>query len=204
MPYGKPKDPTLPRGTINDQRRATIRYVWWYDSIIDVMLANPGIKIKDIAKRIGKAPNWVGLIMSSDTFKLHWHHRRQNLSLDINDTLTQEITGRVSNVAIKALDLVLDAIDENPLAINPSVAMDMADKMLNRLGYGPKVANPGTQVSVSGNANVAVVTASQEAFERARARVRELEASHRPALTLVATTSDPEDGSLKDAASVPA
>lgn len=201
MPYGIPKDPTRRRGELNDERRRTIRYVWWYDSIIDIMLANPGIKIKDIAKKIGKHANWVGLIMSSDTFKLHWAHRRQNLNLDINDTLAQEITGRVSNVAIKTLDLVLDAIDENPLAINPVVAMDMADKMLNRLGYGPKVANPGTQVSVSGNANVAVVTASPEAFERARARVRELEAARRPALTLVPNA---EEGSLEDAAPVPA
>ncbi|HXV74198.1 MAG TPA: hypothetical protein VD713_05655, partial [Sphingomonadales bacterium] len=130
MPYGKPKDPSLPRGTINDQRRAAVRFVWWYDSIIDVMLANPGIKKKDIAKHIGKHPNWVGLIMSSDTFKLHYEHRRQNLSLSINDTLTDEITGRVSNVAIKSLDLVLDAMEDNPLAINPSTAMDFADKML--------------------------------------------------------------------------
>jgi hypothetical protein len=139
----------------------------WYDGIIDDILANPGTTVKDTAARLGRNPSTISAITSSDLFKARWEQRRAsfNMALDLH------LSAKLAAVAEKALDHTIEALDKKRDSIPLPILKDLALGSLDRLGYGPtREAPPAVQVNVNNG-----VTASAEALDRARNKMRELE-----------------------------
>jgi hypothetical protein len=142
---------------------------WNYDAIIDEMLAFPELTQNEIAARLGYSAPWLSTIVNCDMFRERLAIRRNALTRSIDGA----IQARLSDVAVAALDKVLERVNgEGSARIQTTTLMDIADKSLNRLGYGVKPASP--QVVV--NNQVVGVSATPEALREARARIRSDEA----------------------------
>jgi len=139
----------------------------WYDGIIDDILANPGTTVADTAKRLGRHPGTISAITNSDLFRSRWEQRRAQFSMALDLHLSQKL----ASVAEKALDHTIEQLDKKRDAIPLPILKDLALGSLDRLGYGPKQSQPSAAVQVTVNAGAA----SQEALERARSKMRELE-----------------------------
>ena len=140
----------------------------WYDSIIDDILANPGTSIKETAKRLGRHPQTISLVVGSDLFRARWAQRRAQF----NDALESRLTAKLAVVAEKSLDATIQILDKKRESIPLPVLNDVVKNSLDRLGYGPSApsAPPAVQVNVSSN------VVSAEALARARENLKVLEA----------------------------
>jgi hypothetical protein len=139
----------------------------WYDGIIDDILANPGTTVKDTAARLGRHPGTISAICSSDLFKARWEQRRAQFSMALDLHLSQKL----AQVAEKALDHTIEALDKKRDSIPLPILKDLALGSLDRLGYGPS-REAAAPVNVQINNGTA---ASPEALARAREKMRELE-----------------------------
>lgn len=146
-------------------RQEPRQWAWWYDAIIDRMLANPTITKKELAEELGVSPQWVGAVTNSDMFKQKYDERRKRLG----EALDQRIGDQLTQVASKSLELVYERLEQDSQKrIKFSDLKDLSDMSLNRLGYGPSAQGNG-QVNVQVN----VGGASREALQQAREGIRE-------------------------------
>jgi len=140
-----------------------------YDHIIDFMLANPTATLRDIANYVGYSYTWVSLVRSSDAFKARYEQRRAAMNTD----LSEAVTDRLHRATVESLDIFLERLHEKRDVVKLSEALDAADTLLQRMGYGIK--QNGTQVNVQ---QVAAPQATAEEIARARARMRSAEQGH--------------------------
>jgi hypothetical protein len=139
----------------------------WYDGIIDDILANPGTTIKDTAARLGRSPSTISAIMNSDLFKSRWDQRRTQFSMALDIHLSEKL----AQVAEKALQHTITALDKKQDTIPLPILKDLALGTLDRLGYGPsRSESPAVSVNINN-----VGAASSEALARAREKMKSLE-----------------------------
>jgi len=143
---------------------ATGRYRWWYDGIIDWMIANPGKKLYDCAAHFNKAQSTISLIVNSDAFKMRLAERRREFE-GLHDAA---IIGKTTEVALKALDIMLDQMEKKRDKIPLKDANEIANTALKRLGYGEKP----TTVNIGAGAGSTVLQISRETLEASRNSIR--------------------------------
>lgn len=145
------------------------KYAYWYDTIIEWMLANPQGSMKDCAAALGKTPQTLYLVTNSDVFKLRYEERRKAHF----DGLSQGILLRTARVAEKSLAILEDRLEKNPEALSTKAILDTANSTLERLGYG---APPPAQTNIQVNAQPQVaVTISQDILQDARDKMRKMQ-----------------------------
>lgn len=141
------------------------RHSYWYDALIDWMIANPGSTIKAIAKEFNKSLPTISMIVNSDMFKARFELRRKEL----NELMAEEIATETSTVALLSLREVSKRLRDNPAAIPIGQLTEISHSTLDRLGYGQKPLNSNQQNNVVVN-----VTVPQSVLSEARQSMREL------------------------------
>lgn len=141
------------------------RFRYWYDSIIDFLLAEPMLTQKEIAFRMGKSPVTIGLIMNSDIFRARYEMRR----LAMSEALQQSINGKLQALAIDAIDATHEKLKLKRDLIPFEDLVDVTDKTLTRLGYGAK-QSAQTAVVINNNAQVTAPISSED-LERSREKL---------------------------------
>jgi hypothetical protein len=137
----------------------------WYDSIIDDMLSHPGTSLTETAKRLGRHPNTVQTIVSSDLFKARWAQRRA----EYEDMLNQKLVGKITRAADLALDVTIEHLEKKRDTIPLPILTELTKVTLDRLGYSPKTNEAAVQVNVSNN------VVSAEALAAAREKLKQVE-----------------------------
>lgn len=149
--------------------------MYWYDSIIDDMFANPGTSIKDVAARLKRSPVTIGYIVTSDLFKARYAQRRNQFS----EELDTRLIGKLAKVAELSLDFTLAALEKKRESVPLPLLHEISDKALARLGYGPKPAGPAAVAVTVNNSNTSaaqvVVPVSAAALAAARDTLKTIE-----------------------------
>jgi hypothetical protein len=145
------------------------RWRWWYSSIADIMLAQPGIRNTEIAERLGKAANTIHLITVTDLFKSYYAERRR----EFVEAQNLMLSDRLTNVATKGLDIVLEGLEKKRDKLPIQTVAAITDKALERLGMGVR-PEPGTPSVVVNNNTINHIPSS--VLAEARQRIRQLEA----------------------------
>lgn len=159
---------------------------WWHESIADDMLAFPMDTQRERAKRLGYSENYLSMIVNSDMFKAYFAQRR----LAHQEQLKENLVGKTTEAAGKALDLLLETMDQKRTAIPFDKLADFADKSLGRLGYGNGGKAAPVQVNVDARTAVAV---SKEDLAGARSVLRDIESRRATeTLPLPSPTEEPE------------
>jgi hypothetical protein len=142
---------------------------WWYEAIIDQMLARPEATKKELADTLGVSYQTILLITNSDLFQMRWTERRAEL----NSALSDNVVRLTHKVATKALDALAERLDErNRVAFPTKSLVEVTDKMLSHLGYSSApVGQPAPQTNVQIN-----ITASKDALLAAQQKMRRVEA----------------------------
>ena len=132
---------------------------WWHGALIDWMLLNPDKIMRDAAKHFNVSENYISLLTGSDTFKLAYEKRRDQLIGEVQRTTVERLRGLTDNT--------LDALNERIARERDSMSIvdlrETCEMVLKASGYGqPKDARAGPQVTN----NVIVVTAEDLAHAR--------------------------------------
>lgn len=152
------------------RNRANRRFDWWYEIIIDWMMANPGATYVECAKFFRKSPTTISLIVNSDMFRLRLSQRRAALSSRVTDRVIALTTG----VAEKALRIVDSKLD-NEAQLSAASAMDIADRALARLGYNPPNTGASTHIEVHQDNRTLAVSSQVLSDARQKLRANEVQ-----------------------------
>jgi hypothetical protein len=124
----------------------------------NLLLVEPTLTQKEIAIRLDRHPATVDRIMNSDLFRARYEQRREVQTAAFREA----INTRLVRVSIKALELTEQILAEQRTEVPLPELVDVADKALARLGYGPKMgANPAIVTINHQTAVVAPVTAEE-------------------------------------------
>lgn len=156
-------------------RSQRTRMMWYFDNIIDFMIANPGCTNEDIGAYVRRAPTTISIIRNSDMFKAHYASRRQEFSQTHDFALIHKST----KVAEAALDAILTTLQNKKDTVPLARLESIAQTSLKTLGYGLP-SGPQTAVTVnnnnSGNKTVVLPSAVSSAdLEEARMAIRQAE-----------------------------
>jgi len=130
-----------------------------HNAIADWLIANPGKGQQGrCAAHFGITESWLSTLVNQDAFKALLQSKQDKVFDEVVIPLQDKIAG-VAHAAVNKLGEVVDQTNDGRLI------KDVADSMLDKLGYGAKyVRAPGTVI----NNNTLVV--DQAALAEARAR----------------------------------
>lgn len=169
MPINQPR---ISSGTGKDPKNPYQgRWRWWYPGIADWIIRNPEGKLQDCAQELQKAYSTIAFIVRTDMFQEYLAQRRQQWQKDHDFTIVSKVT----RVAEKSLDLLLDKMDKQADKIPMQLVTEVATSALDRLGYGPKAQGASVNVNVNNGQQVVMMPISAAALEEARDAIREAE-----------------------------
>lgn len=152
---------------------AIARVKYSHDAMIDLIIAQPGVKQGEIAKHFGYTQAWVSRIMNSDAFLARLAQRKADL---VDPSIALSIDERLRAVAAKSLDVVLEKLELVPTGEFALEAAAMASKAL---GYGARQSNLNVQqnfvVAMPAKVADAEQWASKYAGSKLEAQVVEVE-----------------------------
>jgi hypothetical protein len=106
-------------------------------AILEFMMANPGMKLGDVAQKFNVSQPWLSQIIHSDAFQRQLAERQNET---FNHTVLP-LRDKMNLVAHKMLDKLVEA---NSDVMDVDTAAGVAESMLDRLGFSPKT--PAAQV----------------------------------------------------------
>jgi hypothetical protein len=127
-------------------RVAKLRYS--HEAMIDVIIAEPGIKQNEIAAKFGVTVPWISRIIGSDAFQGALAKRREELT---DPFLVATIEERMQGVAMQSLDVIAEKLALPTITLDG--AMKAFDITAKAMGFGAKTSN---QTNVQNNFVVAM------------------------------------------------
>lgn len=151
---------------------APVRFKFWHETLIDLMLQHPDWTNKQLADAVGKNAVTIGYVTRSDMFKARFALRRQEHS----ERISYAIIAQTQGIAQKALKQLDEKLEDNSVQrkISARDLGEIAAEALDRIGLGPKPPDIVVQTNIQQNTHS--VTVSQEALIRARQKLRGNEA----------------------------
>jgi len=153
--------PSAPLQGTQSAAGAIERVKYSHDAMIDLIIAQPGIKQNDLAKHFGYTAAWVSRIINSDAFQARLAVRKADI---VDPSLVLTIDERLTAVANRSLDIVLEKMEATQ---SPDIALKALEISTKALGYGARAANVQMQqnfvVALPQKAESAAVWAAQHA-----------------------------------------
>lgn len=147
---------------------------WWYWALMDKMIAEPQKNLKEFAAEFRVTPACIYMVAGSDLFKMNLEIRRRELKNRIDEGISQSLAA----VALKSIGVVQEIIETKGQGIGLQSAVDVMDKTLGRLGYGPRSGSPAVAVQVNAPSQVVIPVSAQD-LEEARQALRRSEEAKR-------------------------
>lgn len=125
-----------------------VRYT--HDAMIDIILANPSIKQRELAEMFGYTEAWVSTVICSDSFQARLSVRRTDT---VGNSILMNFNERMRRMAFKSLKRVEDELEKN-MACDVDVALDALKVAAKGFGFGN---GPQVQVNQQNNTTQYVV-----------------------------------------------
>lgn len=155
----------------NVQRK---RMLWYYDAIIDWMIANPGAPLSECAAHVQRTPTTLSIIINSDMFKAALAARKAQFQAQHDIGLIHKTT----KIANAGLDAILETLERKRSGVPIDQLQAVTGSALDRLGYGTKKdATAGVTINSTGNTQVVIPVTPSE-LEEARMAIRQVQRTH--------------------------
>jgi len=119
-----------------------------HEALLNFILANPMVRMQDVAAAFGYSAAWCSLVIHSDAFQ-KLLREKQEMFFDVSIMPAMD---KVSTAADMALDKIIELI---PRETDIGKLNSVADKALNRLGYSSGVEGNGGGTNVQVNVTLA-------------------------------------------------
>lgn len=145
---------------------------WWWEALIDWMVANPGTALKEASSAHG-GPIDVTYqtllnVTGSDLFKARLAQRKMEVSQGVD----LAITARTTKIAVLGLDAIQNVLEKKRDQIPLEDLQEITGSALDRLGYGAKPPAGGGGSTVNVNVQQNTLSVSPDAVRDARALLK--------------------------------
>jgi hypothetical protein len=140
-----------------------------HEAILEYMVANPTVKLSEVAATFDVTQAWLSVLIHSDAFQEALRKKRDEVFHPAAMTLQEKLTG----MAHLALDKLGEEIDNGK--VSPALLLETGNSVLDRLGYGTKAAGGGgNQTNVFlGSVPAGVLQDARQTFGQKAQRVDE-------------------------------
>jgi hypothetical protein len=115
-----------------------VRTHYSHEAMIDVILANPTMTQRELAKQFSRSENWVSIVMGSDAFQAALAKRRD----DVTDPfLVATIEERFRGLATQSLEVIAEKLEKSR---NTDLALKALDISAKALGFGARGSGNST------------------------------------------------------------
>jgi len=142
-----------------------------HEAIIDFLIANPTMRLRDVAAHFGVTQPWLSCIIHSDAFQTLL---REKQGVVFHHTVLP-IREKMMNIGHMALDKLAEQL---PMETDTRTIANVAESVLDRLGFGTK----GAVVNINNTVQNTQVNVLRDELEAARALIGKTE---RPRLEVV-------------------
>jgi len=118
-----------------------------HDLLLDYMIANPTMRLRELSMHFDMTIPWLSTIINSDVFQLRLAERQDECFNATALTLRQKMVA-VADQAVEKLS------EQLPYATDGKFVLDVADKVLHRLGYAPSRNEGKTAASPVNNTQI--------------------------------------------------
>lgn len=111
-----------------------------HDSMIDLVITNPGLSQQQIAAHFGYSPAWISNVMASDAFQARLAARREEV---IDPVIRATMEERVKALVLRSIEVLQEKL-EKP-AVSDTVALrafELGAKAMGMGGNAPPRATP--------------------------------------------------------------
>jgi hypothetical protein len=115
-----------------------------HDEIMDWCILHPGATLAEMGMYFGYSVSWLSQIVNSDLFQARYKERRGEIDAAVAADLPTRLRANAA-LALEKLGRHLETSED------PEFLMQIADKSLHRLGYGP---NKGALSVNTGNVTI--------------------------------------------------
>lgn len=154
---------------IGKKQRKIQKLNWKHQQILDLLVENPDMKQKDVAKTTGMSQSWISTVMGTDLFRAEYARRRGLLVAAQNEIITDRLRDNVAKGVARMGRIVDNDESSDATAVNATKTMFAA------LGFGAKNSttnithNNNTQVNAD-KAQISVSGVSADMLKSARER----------------------------------
>jgi hypothetical protein len=104
-----------------------------HDAMVDVIVANPSIKQKELAAMFGRSDAWISVVMASDVFQMKLAERRQEI---IDPLMKEEIEARFKMVTRRSLEVLQEKLNSPSSVVDAGLALKAAELGMKGMGIG--------------------------------------------------------------------
>lgn len=115
-------------------RLQRVRYT--HEAMIDVIIAEPTVTQRELAKRFDRSENWLSIVMGSDAFQAALAKRRDDLT---DPFLIATIEERFRGLAQQSLSIIAENLEKTRNLDAAFKALDISSKAL---GFGARNTGP--------------------------------------------------------------
>lgn len=124
--------PVSPLGGTQSAANAIKKVSYTHDTMIDLILGNPGISQTAIAAHFGYSRMWVSRVFNADAFRQRLAERKGDL---IDPTIAQGFEENLKALAAQSLEVVASKLDATQSA---DMALKVLELTTKSLGYGAR------------------------------------------------------------------
>lgn len=114
-----------------------------HEAIIDLLIAAPHLKIREIAEKVGLSQSYISTLINSDTFKSRLAARRETL---IDPVIAQTFEERMQGAMTQSLEILQDKLEKEQ---NVDLALRVLEMGGRGASYGARSAQGGPQFIVN-------------------------------------------------------
>lgn len=105
-----------------------VKVNYTHDAMIDLILQEPTVRVKELAELFSYSPAWVSRILASDSFQARLAQRKSDL---IDPLIAQSLNERMTGVVIQATEIISEKLEAEESA---SYAIDALGIAASALG----------------------------------------------------------------------
>lgn len=147
-------------GNDENSENAIARLSYRHEAIMNWLVMNPHKKLRDCAEELNYSQTWLSQLIHSDIFQAKLQEKHADVFTEIAQNIPVKMRG-LADLAIEKVTEVLERSEE------PALIVDIFDKTLSRLGYGP--GKSGQNMAPSAQVNV--FTISKDDLAQARGAI---------------------------------
>ena len=102
-----------------------------HEAILDMMLANPQMKLRDIAREMGVSQSWLSCIIHSDAFQRKLSERQEEI---FNATL-MPLKDKIAGAAAVAVEKLSEGVESASPVTDREFVLDATEKLLKAAGF---------------------------------------------------------------------
>jgi len=120
-----------------EQRNGIAKTNYTHDALIDMIIANPAIDQRELARFFGYSEAWISTLMASDSFQAAFERRKEEM---VDPIVRHACEEQFKGLVLESMRILRKKLEANP---SDQLALEVFKSSTRAMGYGAKLKVEG-------------------------------------------------------------